>query len=445
MNKQIPMYFDSVVVSSPFKEISETNPNVGRLQVRVFTKYGNRNGSYITDAVADQLIQSATNGSTPVIGFFDPATESWASHSGPTLANGYGYVEKFVGWEPFEDTDGVTREYAVFSVILFTKYFEEAKKIAGQNQSMELDPASITGDWTMINNEEYYVYTHAEMLGFCVIGEHEPRFSVSAFFSKNDNNYQSQHEKFASLLSDLKSQVEEAEKSNKGGEQAMDFENTNVVEETVVEETQVQEGQAPEEFQETSVTEVETPAEPEVTETFESESESEPAAEEPASEPEPETETEFTSEEKPTTEESIEPSEFDVLQQQFNELQEKYNNVLETIEQLKAANEGSVQTIMSLRADNEKLQTSLASYEKLANDAEAARKEELVEKYEKVVSSEEIKPIREKMNDFSYDELESKLAIIYANKQFALKSEQKVPVPEAPESQFALLMRKYRK
>lgn len=441
MNKQIPMYFDSVVVSSPFKEISETNPNVGRLQVRVFTKYGNRNGSYITDAVADQLIQSATNGTTPVIGFFDPATDSWASHSGPTLANGYGYVEKFVGWEPFEDTDGVTREYAVFSVVLFTKYFEEAKKIAGQNQSMELDPASITGDWTMINNEEYYVYTHAEMLGFCVIGEHEPCFSVSAFFSKNDNDYQSQHEKFASLLGDLKAQVEEAEKSNKGGEQAMDFENTNVVEETVVEETQVQEGQAPEEFQEAS-TEVETSAEQEVTETFESEP---TATEESVVEPEAGTETEFTSEEKPTTEESIEPSEFDVLQQQFNELQEKYNAVLETIEQLKAANEGSVQTIMSLRSENEQLQTTIASYEKLANEAEEARKVELVEKYEKIVEEEEIKPIREKINDFSYDELESKLAITYANKQFALKNEQKVPLPEAPESQFAILMRKYRK
>jgi len=42
--------------------------------VRVFTKYANRNGSYITDAVADQLIQSATSGMTPIVGFFDPET-----------------------------------------------------------------------------------------------------------------------------------------------------------------------------------------------------------------------------------------------------------------------------------------------------------------------------------------------------------------------------------
>jgi len=78
-----------------------------------------------------------------VVGFFDPETQTWASHTGPTLANSYGYVENFVGWEPFVDTDGVTRDYAVFSVILFTDYFEEAKKIVGQNQSMELDINSI--------------------------------------------------------------------------------------------------------------------------------------------------------------------------------------------------------------------------------------------------------------------------------------------------------------
>ena len=193
MDRQIPIYFDSVTVSSPIEQISESNPNLGRLKVRVFTKFGNRNGSYITEAVAEQLIESATNGMTPVIGFFDPSSQSWASHTGPKLANGYGYVESFLGWEPFVDTDGVTRDYAVFSVILFTKYFEEARKILGENQSMELNPETIEGDWAFIDDHEYFVYTKAETLVLCVIGQHEPCFSVSAFFSKNDDQYKSQY------------------------------------------------------------------------------------------------------------------------------------------------------------------------------------------------------------------------------------------------------------
>ena len=435
MEKQIPIYFDSVVVDSPFQGISESNPNIGRLKVRVFTKYGNRNGSYITEAVANQLIESATQGTTPVVGFFDPETQSWASHSGPTLANGYGYVESFLGWEPFEDTDGVTREYAVFSVVLFTDYYEEAKKIFGQNQSMELDPASIDGDWTMIENQEYFVYTKAKMLGFCVIGEHEPCFSVSSFFSKNDDIYKSQYEKFSSLLFNLKAQVEEAEKNNEGGEQPMnEFENQEVVEQ--VENPQVQE---------------------EVQDTFQQAATEEEVVETEAVEEAPAAEANFEeqpAESEPEVQESVseEPSEFEALQTQFNELQESYNELqtnyeaaqarITELEQFQTSANTELET---LRTQNEELQTSLQAYSTQALEAENNRKNELVKKYEKVMKEEEISDIKEKANDFSYDELESKLAIAYANKQMAGNEVKKVPLPEPQESQFALLMKKYRK
>jgi hypothetical protein len=51
------------------------------------------------------------------------------------------------------------------------------------------------------------------------------------------------------------------------------------------------------------------------------------------------------------------------------------------------------------------------------------------------------------VKDFSYDELNSKLAITYANKQLTGNDEEvkKVSLPEPEESQFALLIKKYRK
>jgi len=430
MEKQIPIYFDSVVIDSPFQGISESNPSIGRLKVRVFTKYGNRNGSYITEAVANQLIESATQGTTPVVGFFDPATQSWASHSGPTLANGYGYVENFLGWEPFEDTDGVTREYAVFSVVLFTDYYEEAKKIFGQNQSMELDPFSIDGDWTMIEGQEYFVYTKAKMLGFCVIGEHEPCFSVSSFFSKNDDIYKTQYEKFSSLLFNLKAQVEEAEKNNEGGEQPMnEFENKDVVEQ--VENPQVQE-EVQDTFQQTEeATQSEVIEATEETVFEEKSAESEPEAQETVSE---------------------EPSEFEVLQTKFNELQESYNQLQSDysaaqarIEELEQFQTSTNTELENLRSKNEELQTSLQTYENQALEVENNRKNELIEKYEKVMKEEEISDIKDKANDFSYDELESKLAIAFANKQMAGNEIKKVPLPDPEHDQFALFMEKYRK
>ena len=439
MEKQIPIYFDSVIIDSPFQGISESNPNIGRLKVRVFTKYGNRNGSYITEAVANQLIESATQGTTPVVGFFDPETQSWASHSGPTLANGYGYVESFLGWEPFEDTDGVTREYAVFSVVLFTDYYEEAKKIFGQNQSMELDPASIDGDWTMIENQEYFVYTKAKMLGFCVIGEHEPCFSVSSFFSKNDDIYKTQYEKFSSLLFNLKAQVEEAEKNNEGGEQPMnEFENQEVVEQ-VENDTQVENPQVQEEvqdtFEQTTEEVVKTENTSEVETVFEEQEQEQTEVEEETQEPV-----------------SEEPSEFEVLQTKFNELQESYNQLQSDysaaqarIEELEQFQTSTNTELENLRSKNEELQTSLQTYENQALEVENNRKNELIEKYEKVMKEEEISDIKDKANDFSYDELESKLAIAFANKQMAGNEIKKVPLPDPEHDQFALFMEKYRK
>ena len=431
MEKQIPIYFDSVIVSSPFQGISEETPNIGRLKVRVFTKYANRNGSYITESVAQQLIESATKGNTPVVGFFDPSTKSWASHSGPNLAKGYGYVENFIGWEPFQDTDGVTREYAVFSVILFTDYYEQAQKIMGQNQSMELDPSSIQGDWTLIQNEEYFVYTTAKMLGFCIIGEHEPCFSVSSFFSKNDEKYSDQYQKFSSLLFDLKAKVEEAEQNKEGGEQPMN-ENEN------------------QEVVETEVT-------PEVNETTETVTEFEVNEEKKEEEV-----TEFSADgaqveeavEEPAPVEEAAPSEFEKLQQQYNELQTsydelqvKFNEAQEQIQNASKFQQDTNKELESLHNKITELQDSLQSYEAAAAVAQKDRKNSLIEDYNNILSEEEINPIKEKIDEFSYEELENKLAIIFAHRQINNKKSEvkQVPVLTPEESQFSLLMKKYRK
>lgn len=414
MDKKIPIYFDAIIIDSPVQEISINNSEIGngsRLKVAAFTKYKNRNGSYITDEYAEKLIESATRGDTPVVGFFDPESQEWASHTGPTLANGYGYVERFEGWEPYTDSDGVTRDYAIFSVVLFSKYYQEARKITGQNQSMELDPTTIEGDWANFDGEEYYVYTKGNMLGLCVIGSHEPCFSVSHFFSKNDDTYKSQYEKFSSLLFNLKAQVEEAEKNKQGGEQQMDEAKEKVAEEFTPETDNVEE-QPAENFEEKPV-EKEAPAE----------------------------------------ESADEPSEFEVLQQQFKDLENSYSELQSKFEQaetriaeLEAAQTATNEELEFFKVKNSELQETITSYEAENAAREEERKNELIKKYEKHLVEEEISPIRDRVKDFSYDELNSKLAITYANKQLTDSEEPKqVPLPEPEESQFALLIKKYRK
>ena len=408
MERKIPIYFDSIVVESPIQEnIIDSNNSIYRMKVRTFSKYANRNGSYITDAVADQLIESATNGITPVIGFFDPETKTWASHTGPTLAKAYGYVESFLGWEPFEDTDGVTRDYAVFSILAFIDYYEEANLIMGQNQSMELNENSITGDWAEINNDYYFVYTTAKMKGFCIIGSHEPCFSVSAFFSQDEDTLNTQYNKFSSLLSNLKAQVEEAKKFKKGGEQSMD-ENEQMT--SVVEENQPEE----------TIQVDETPVENKSDETEENKAE--------------------------------EPSEFEVLQQKYeelentnSELQDKFDVAQKKIEELEESLKLAAAEFEKATEEINTLKNSLKEYENQMNIVEENKKDELIKEYKKFIPEEEISEYEGQMKNFTYDELESKLAICFAKKQMAGGEPKVVPLPDSKNSEFALFMEKYRK
>ena len=441
MKRNIPIYFDNAIILSPAEPINGST-GLNRLKVGVFTKYGNRNGSYITDEVAEMLISSATRGDTPVIGFFDPETQGWASHTGPTLASAYGYVEYFDGWQPFKDTDGVERDYAVFSVVLFTKYFNEANFVVGQNQSMELDINSIEGDWANIGDNEYFVYTKAEIMGLCIIGDHEPCFSVSSFFSKNDGEYKSQYEKFSSILADLKAKVEEAEKQPEGGEHQME----NVVNPEVNEPTP-----APETFEEKEPEnqEPEAPAAEEtVVEETATEPEQEPAAEEePAAEPEAEEPAE-----EPDGEEGLVPEEpladdpalhFEAqiteLQNKLTEMTTNYENAQARIQELEAQITSASETETSLREQ-------IATYEAERARLEVENKNSLIEQYAADLTEEEISPIRDEMENISYEELESKLAVCYAKKHMAGSADNKVvPLPEPAVDDFAIFMQKYRK
>ena len=442
MKRNIPIYFDNAIILSPAEPINGST-GLNRLKVGVFTKYGNRNGSYITDEVAEMLISSATKGDTPVIGFFDPETQGWASHTGPTLASAYGYVEYFDGWQPFKDTDGQERDYAVFSVVLFTKYFNEANFVVGQNQSMELDINSIEGDWANIGDNEYFVYTKAEIMGLCIIGDHEPCFSVSSFFAKNDDTYKSQYEKFSSILADLKAKVEEAEKQPEGGEHQMEnVVNPEVNEPTPAPETfeekepENQEPEAPA-AEETVVEEPTT--EPEQEAAAEEEPAAEPEAEEPAEEPEGE---EGLIPEEPLADDpALNNFEAQIaeLQNQLTEMTTNYENAQTRIQELEAQITSASETETSLREQ-------IATYEAERARLEVEKKNSLIEQYATDLTEEEISPIRENVENFSYEELEGKLAVCYAKKHMAGSADNKVvPLPEPVVDEFALFMQKYRK
>lgn len=447
MERKIPLTFESVILSSPAEQVSESNPNLRRVHVRAFSKYGNRNGSYITDQVAEKLVESAIN--QPVVGWYDPQTESWAGHVGPTLAQAYGYVEKFIGWQPFTDTDGVVRDYSVFSVVLFTDYYEAAKKIVGSNQSMELNPDSIDGDWAQIGEQEYFVFTKAQIFSFCVIGTKEPCFSVSAFFTKNENT--TQFEKLKNLVFEMRKVVDECQRE--GGDTTMENENMNPVVEEVVTPVEEEATPAPEFVEETPAP-IEVAEETEETlepaEAFEAtESNTEETVEETVEESEEvaEVDEESTATETAEVEEAEPAQDYELL---YNNLLKDFEAAQARIEELEQQNNAQVAdytaTINALNDQISAAQSRIAGYEHAEFEAVQNRKNELLAIYEKNLTDDEISEIRETAKNLSYDELESKLAVTFSRKQLHQATEEvKVPLMNTRESDFAIFMAKYKK
>ena len=189
-----------------------------------------------------------------------------------------------------------------------------------------------------------------------------------------------------------------------------------------------------------------TPAEEPVTEPVIEEPVAEPTVEEPAPAAEPEAE--------PAAEPAAEPVDFEALQNSITELTNQnaelttnYENAQNRIAELEQALADATAATETANNRITELENSIAQYEAEKAAIEEEKKNQLIRKYEKLIDEEEITQIRNEASNFSYSELESKLAISFANKQMAGSEEhvETIPLLEPTVNQFALLIEKYRK
>lgn len=167
----------------------ELQQGITRGRARVFYKGRNRNRSFISDSVGEQLIKTMKY--SPVKGVFDLVKQDYGSHTKDrSEGRAYGFVpdKNNFAWEKHEDEDGVIRDYACTDVILWTGIYEEANLIPGSNQSMELDSDSIKGEWRADEDgNQYYHYTEASFSAMQILGQDvAPCFEGSEFFAKTD-------------------------------------------------------------------------------------------------------------------------------------------------------------------------------------------------------------------------------------------------------------------
>ena len=196
-----------------YGNLKELNPVLSKARCRIFYKYENRNGTYITDEFAQKLISSLPY--TPVKGIYDNFDEDYTDHGlKRDLGRIYGIVPENpnFSWEKHLDEDEIEREYACCDVYIFTALYEEASQIVGKSQSMELYPPSIKGDWAIINGKKLFKFEDGCFLGLQILGDDvEPCFEGAAFFT---------------FYNDLKNAIKELERysldSNiKGGKSEM--------------------------------------------------------------------------------------------------------------------------------------------------------------------------------------------------------------------------------
>lgn len=342
-------------------------------RVRIFYRGRNRNGSYITDEFANQLIETLPY--APVKGIWED--DDFTDHgTGRTQGKAFGVTmskdDMAFAWEDHLDKDGVVRTYACANVILWTALYQEATKIPGKAQSMELYEPSIEGVWEYRDGVRVFRYTKASFLGLQVLGNDvEPCFEDSAFFSlyTQAKNFVSEFEKFTirggqsgMVNPEEKQPVEEPAVEPVNEFEEKPTEATEVVEEPVAEP-------APEPAEE--------PAEP---------------AEEPAEPAEPAEEPAEPAEENPVVEEpASEPAnpEFAALVAENESLKNQINEFTQTI-------------------DN--LNVEIESLKKFKLEVERNQKTAIIDNYAEKLSNEVIENYTARIDEFTVDSLEKELA-----------------------------------
>lgn len=179
---------DNIIKEFPvtiYGNLKELNPVLSKARCRIFYKYENRNGTYITDEFAQKLINSLPY--TPVKGIYDNFDEDYTDHGAKRdLGRIYGIVPENpnFSWEKHVDEDKVEREYACCDVYIFTALYEEVSQIVGKAQSMEIYQPSIKGDWAIINGKKLFKFEDGCFLGLQILGDDvEPCFEGAAFFT----------------------------------------------------------------------------------------------------------------------------------------------------------------------------------------------------------------------------------------------------------------------
>lgn len=389
----------------------DINPLMSSCEIKVLYIGENRNHSYITKEVAEDMAKTLRG--APIVGYWKEEKEDFADHGERVILDDegvkfecmtkpYGFVapDARVWFQKFEDTDDfgnvVTREYLMTTGYLWTEQYEECKTaLEGKPQSMELDEDSLDGHWSTNSKTgmDFFIINDAIFSKLCILGDDvEPCFEgasvtkpeVSKTFSKVDDTFR---KTLYTMMQDLKFALE-------GGQSNMDIDNKDAVAEEELKDTPAVEEQEVKE---------ESAAAEEVQDSTEAQSDAE-------------SEFKYQSDKKTKTKcESEDDKEDDDSDKKDNGEDDKKEDKEDDDKKVKSKN-SLEQDYEELKSKFEKLEEDYKVLVKFKEEIDNEKKDELINSFY-MLSDEDKAEVRENKSKYSLDEIEAKLSVICVRKK----------------------------
>lgn len=227
------------------------NPGISKCEIKIFYLGENRNGTYFGKDVAVKMAQTLPG--TVIVGAWYDDKDDFGDHGQViTIENGevefscrtvpVGFVapESKVWFQDFNDEDefgnSTVHTYLMANGYLWTGQYPEVKSIieSGKGQSMELDGGSMEGHWATnsATNMDFFIVEDAEFTKLCVLGDDvEPCFEGASVTALSDLTTDFTVDDFKKNLHAMLKELTTIEFSLKGGVD-MEEEKTEEIEET---------------------------------------------------------------------------------------------------------------------------------------------------------------------------------------------------------------------
>ena len=428
----------ATIAAPEFVNLAEDalNPGISKVDVKVLYLGENRNGSFINKETAMKM--SETLRACPIVGAYRKDIDDFGDHGEIIhIENGeitfdcatipYGFVapdakvwfKEFTDYDEFGNT--VNREYLMTTAYLWTGQYPEIERCVkeGMGQSMELDGKSIDGHWAE-NYEsgiEFFIIDDASFTKLCVLGDGvEPCFEGASVEAPNISDKFSK-EGFTTTLYNMMNELKFAlaENADAKDANAENAEKTGDSESVVEETTNFAEKQ--EEVEETADEAVD------FAENAEESTESTESAE--------------------VVEENLDQkSDFSANTEEEKESEEVVENTEESADNEFAEKDAEIETlkseIASLQEKYSLLETEAEELRSYKASRISADKDALINKYNMLSDDDKAEIVANK-DSYSYEEIESKLALLYVKKNVDFDDqEEEVPVSNEATLTFGL-------